>query len=216
VRGIPAASNNSLWSVVQIIALLIPIEGALWTERAAQLRWSIAALIVLVLCVVLSRESSASLGLGLRGISGAAWIVAVCGVVCVASIVVAEQWGSLTTRFGSGVLLPRILFYFVWALLQEFMLNSFFYTRFERILGNTSKAALVTALLFSLVHIPNPVLVPVTFVGGFFLVEAFRRWRNLYPLALAHAMCGLTLAVVVPDQWIRHMRVGLGFLTFHS
>jgi hypothetical protein len=39
--------------------------------------------------------------------------------------------------------------------------------------------------------------------------------RNLYPLAVAHALIGLALAVSVPDSIQRHMRVGLGYLHYH-
>jgi hypothetical protein len=56
---------------------------------------------------------------------------------------------------------------------------------------------------------------PATFIGGLFFVELFRRFRNIYPLAVAHAMLGLTLAITIPDDWLRHMRVGLGFFHFH-
>ena len=71
-------------------------------------------------------------------------------------------------------------------------------------------------MLFSFVHIPNPVLVPATLIGGMFFVEAFRRWRNIYPLGIAHAALGLSLAIAVPDSWMHHMRVGLSFLRFHA
>lgn len=72
-------------------------------------------------------------------------------------------------------------------------------------------AVLVTAFLFSIAHIPNPVLVPVTFFAGLAFTGRFRKYRDLYPLALAHAFLGLALAAAVPDAVTHHMRVGLAY-----
>ena len=47
--------------------------------------------------------------------------------------------------------------YVVWALVQEFMLQSFFFTRCEELFGS-STAIWVTATFFAVVHVPNMVL----------------------------------------------------------
>jgi hypothetical protein len=44
----------------------------------------------------------------------------------------------------------------------------------------------------------------------------FLRNRNLIPLALTHALLGITIAMTVPGPIIRNMRVGLGYLTYPS
>ena len=108
-----------------------------------------------------------------------------------------------------------MLAYSVWALAQQFLLQAFFYRRVEVLAGNGLRAVAVTAILFAAAHIPNPLLVPVTLLGGLASCELFRRHRNLYPLAVAHALIGLALAVSVPDSIQRHMRVGLGYLHYH-
>jgi hypothetical protein len=43
----------------------------------------------------------------------------------------------------------------------------------------------------------------------------FRCYRSLYPIALVHAMLGLTIALVVPDSLLHHMRVGIGYLQYY-
>jgi hypothetical protein len=45
--------------------------------------------------------------------------------------------------------------------------------------------------------------------------EMFRRYRNIFPLGLVHAVLGLTIAASLPDSLLHHMRVGLGYLTYH-
>jgi len=210
--GVP---ESRFWSVFQIVLLLATMEGALWSEGRWQVRWYVASLVVLAVCVLLSHPRVNALGVGLRGMRGAAWTIPLAALACGATIVIAAKLGTLALLHGPQPVYWHSIFYAIWALEQQFILNSFFYKRFEHLMGDTTVAVLVTAVLFSLVHIPNPVLVPATFLGGLLFVESFRRWRNIYPLAIAHAMFGLTLAITFPDEWIRHMRVGIGFLRFH-
>jgi len=214
VDNVGSVPENRVWSVVQIVAVLITMEGALWSQGRDQARWYIAAIVVLVISVLSSRPRISELGLGWQGLKGSFWAVPLAAIVCGIAILVSAEFGTLAILYGSKPVSWRAIFYAIWALEQQFILNAFFYKRFESLLGNTMIAVVVTALLFALVHIPNPVLVPATFLGGIFFVEVFRRWRNIYPIAIAHAMFGLTLAITIPDHWIRHMRVGLGFLKF--
>jgi hypothetical protein len=62
--------------------------------------------------------------------------------------------------------------------------------------------------------LPNPVLAPVTFVGGWLLSELFRRYRTLVPLGIGHGLVGIAIALSVPDHIQHHMRVGLGYLRY--
>jgi membrane protease YdiL (CAAX protease family) len=73
-------------------------------------------------------------------------------------------------------------------------------------------ACLAAGALFGLVHLPNPVLTPVTFLGGWIMSEIFQRYRSVVPLGIVHGLVGLAIALAVPDQINHHMRVGLGYL----
>jgi len=203
-------------SMVQIVALLATIEAALWSQGRAQVRWYVIALAVLVVSVLISHPRVRELGIGLDGMRSSAWAILLAIAVCGTAILMSIYFGTFVPLYGRKPVYWHSIFYAIWALEQQFILNSFFYKRFEHLLGDTTWTVVVTALLFSFVHIPNPVLVPATFLGGLLFVEIFRRWRNIYPLAIAHAMFGLTLAVTFPDHWIRHMRVGISFLRFHA
>jgi membrane protease YdiL (CAAX protease family) len=72
------------------------------------------------------------------------------------------------------------------------------------------------AALFSVAHIPSPVLTVCTLVGGLFFCEMFRRQRSIFPLGIAHAILGLTVAASFSNGILHHMRVGIGYLMFHS
>ena len=190
------------------------IEVTLWTPRPAQLYWWWASVAVITVLTVLRRPSLDELGAGVKGLRPS--LIAIPAGIGVAGLTLLwGHWnGSLQPLFGPTPVYGYILTYSVWALAQQFLLQSFFYRRVEVLFGNGLKAAAITAALFSAAHIPNPLLVPVTLVGGLASCELFRRRRNLYPLAVAHALIGLALAVAVPDSIQHHMRVGLGYLHY--
>ncbi len=104
--------------------------------------------------------------------------------------------------------------YAVWALMQQFALQSFFYVRMESLVGSR-RAVLAAAVLFSSVHLPSPVLTIATLMGGLFFCEMFRRYRTILPLGVVHAALGLTIAASFSDHLLHHMRVGIGYLAFH-
>ena len=60
-------------------------------------------------------------------------------------------------------------------------------------------------------HWPNPVLVPLTFVGGTAMAWMFGRVRNVIPLAIGQALLGVLVGWASPMAWHHHMRVGPGY-----
>ena len=98
-----------------------------------------------------------------------------------------------------------------WALAQEFILQSFFFTRCEELFGSAT-AVWVTATFFAAVHLPNMVLTTFTLTAGLFFCEMFRRYRSIYLLGIVHAVLGLTLSTTIPPSLLFHLRVGIGFL----
>lgn len=127
---------------------------------------------------------------------------------------IAALLGTLHGLFGVRAPLLHASGYLLWSLVQQYIQQSFFFTRIEKFTTSGPLASLITAILFGLAHLPNPVLTPVTFAGGWVLCELFRRYRTLYPLAIAHGLIGLAIAVSVPDHIHHHMRVGLGYLRY--
>lgn len=202
-----------LWAEIVVAFLLI--ESALWSTGPTQKMFSLVGMVAIIGFTVANRSSLRELGLGRTGFWHSMLAVPVAVLVAGGFLVLGVWAGTLRSLFGAGSVYLHAFGYGIWSLEQEFILNSFFYLLLEKLLGNSHRTALCAALLFSFAHIPNPILVPATLVGGMLFVEAFRRWRNIYPLGLAHAALGLSLALTVPDPWMHHMRVGLSFLRFH-
>jgi membrane protease YdiL (CAAX protease family) len=107
--------------------------------------------------------------------------------------------------------------YALWTFIQQFLMQCFFLQRFLRVFSSPRSAALATAAIFALAHLPNPILAPVTLFWGLATCLLFLRYRNLYPLAMAHAIFGIAISIAVPAPLLHNMRVGLGYLRYgHS
>lgn len=104
--------------------------------------------------------------------------------------------------------LPRLWRYFAFCLLQQVALNSLLHNRMLGLVRNEYVAAGLTGAIFSACHWPNPVLVPLTFVGGAAMAWLFGRQRNILPLAAGQALLGSLTWWAFPIAWHHHLRVG--------
>ncbi len=190
------------------------LEVALWTVMPTQGYVALGATALVLAFTFASGKSASELGLHFPQLPESLWSVVIGVIAAFVIVLVALATGSLHVLYGSRPPLEHAAEYFVWALVQQFMLQSFFYVRVEASLGNSWRAVLVTAALFCMAHIPNPVLVPATFAGALFFCGFFRKYRTIYPLAIAHAILGLALAISLPDAVLHHMRVGIAYLRY--
>jgi hypothetical protein len=128
----------------------------------------------------------------------------------------------------------RFIGYFAFCLLQQVAVNSYLMNRFlfatstptstsqpSSDLNSVSKnqehsivAAALSSLVFGALHWPNPVLVPVTLIGGFGMCLLFARQRNILPLTVGQAILGGLVWWAFPIAWHHSMRVGPGYYTF--
>lgn len=105
----------------------------------------------------------------------------------------------------------RLWTYFAFCLLQQVALNSLVHNRMLSLLRNEWTAAGLTGVIFAVCHWPNPVLVPLTFVGGMLMAWMFGRVRNIIPLAIGQAILGSLVWWAFPIAWHHHLRVGPGY-----
>jgi len=197
------------WFQVGVVFALIMV--AVWTPPG---RFNTICSLLAALCIlwftVRSGYSIRELGLVRPG-SGAV-VMLVAGTLMIVTIVVV---GSVIHRLGPAQPVPwrRAWQYGIWAVEQEFILQSFFYVRLESLLGSR-RGVWGAALLFCAAHLPSPVLTLLSFIGALLFCELFRRYCNIFPLGLVHAALGLTIAASLPDSLLHHMRVGLGYLLY--
>jgi hypothetical protein len=108
------------------------------------------------------------------------------------------------------------LLYCVWGLFQQYLLNGFFLNRMVEMAGGIASHRLLLplALVFSVIHAPNWFLMAVTLPAGYLSGFVYLRYRNLFVLALSHAVLGGLLYLVIPDSISHSLYVGPNYLTF--
>lgn len=211
-------SSRALGVRRDLLEIFIPyalILGVIWTPRPFQKWLWIVAAVVIVIVTIVSWPGLDAMGIRRKNFIRSFWIVPVAMAAATAGVAVAGHLHTLHLHGGPLWLLENYWLYAVWAGAQQFLLQSFFMVRFLRVLPRTWMAALAAALLFSMAHIPSYVLVPATLCWGFAACLLFVRYRNLYPLAIAHAILGIMIAITIPGTVDHNMRVGLGYLRYN-
>lgn len=101
----------------------------------------------------------------------------------------------------------------LWALFQQYAVQGFINRRAQLSLGKGLKSIVLVAIVFSLVHLPNPLLMGLTLIGGLLWAAVYQRVPNLFALALSHALASWVVALSVSPRLVNGLRVGLKY--FH-
>lgn len=165
---------------------------------------------------VLRRDLLRQSGFGMHGFLPSLWIVIAALTFSAFAVMVSRDLSTYHPLYSPPPFLVHISGYMIWAFLQQFILQGYVLLRLMRLKVPLPLAVVTAALMFCCAHIPNPVLVPLTLVWGLISCTVFLRYRNLYTLGLAHGILGICIAVTVPNAIQHHMRVGLGYLHYHS
>lgn len=185
-----------------------------WTRTPEQRFFYWSAFAWIAITGWMSRNRSRPIGLGFKNLGRSLWIVAAATALFFIGVSIAAHLHSLHKLYGPLPFSRHILEYSLWALMQQYILQVYVLLRLLRLgMGRRAGVALAT-LLFAIVHIPNPVLVPAVMLWGAVACLLYLRYRNLYPLAIAHGLLGMCIAVTVPNALHHHLRVGLGYLDY--
>jgi len=103
---------------------------------------------------------------------------------------------------------PVFLFYLVWAFLQQYTFQTFFNLRFSEVFEKRFFSVLASSLVFSAVHFPNPFLLSVTLVVGFFWFWSYLENPNLFVVTFSHALLGTVVRYALPYAITGNMKVG--------
>jgi membrane protease YdiL (CAAX protease family) len=213
-RGDAVGARSRRRALVEIALAYGLILLVLWTPRPWQrLLWFVAAGAVAAM-TCFSLDGAKAMGLRGENFFRSLWVAGAALAVGGGFVTVAGSLHTLRLP-GSPLLFVETYWgYAVWTFVQQFLLQCFFLARLRRLLPGPRWAALAAAGLFALAHLPNPILASGTFLWGLAACLLFLRYRNLYPLAMAHALLGIAVAAAVPGPVIHNMRVGLGYLTY--
>jgi hypothetical protein len=171
----------------------------------------------LVISFIIHQDTPKTLGWRADNLKPAARQAAVVFGICIIAICAAGLYLGAIHRLPAHLLDSRRFFgYFSFCLLQQVALNSYLMDRFLYAVESPLVAASFASVIFALLHWPNPVLVPLTLVGGFAMCWLFARERNILPLTLGQAILGGLAWWAFPIAWHHSMRVGPGYYAFGS
>ncbi len=209
--ALPLVSGRMI-SLAEIAIAYGLIEGALWSATPQhRYLWAWLATVWIVGITLIHRPGLQILGLARRGFRESLWLVGA-GLGFVAAVLTTAHFaGTLHDYSANGDLALRATGYLIWSFEQEFILQSFIFTRLESLFDSGSRAVLIAALLFAAAHIPSPVLTVGSFFMAYLFCTVFRTYRNLYPLVMTHWLIGLGISLSLPDWLGHHMHVGIGY-----
>jgi len=118
---------------------------------------------------------------------------------------------ALGTLRDRGDFLTKLGGLIVWGASQQWILQTVVLREAQRA-SSRATGAIVAALLFGALHLPNPLLTAVTLVGALGWCAIYDRYPNIIPLALSHALGTLALMYAFDDNTIGGLRVGYAYL----
>lgn len=140
-------------------------------------------------------------------------VVALMTIPAVVTILVAGAWlGTLHDRRDFLGSLGGLV---VWGGAQQWILQTVVLRETQRA-TSPGWGVLLAAALFAAVHLPNPFLALVTFVGGLGWCAIYQRYPNILPLALSHGLGTLAILYAFDPALTGRLRIGYSYLLLGS
>jgi hypothetical protein len=152
-------------------------------------------------------ETFESLGLSLRAFMEAVaawrWWLASCAASLVLLVWI-ETATSLDTVY-------RWCGYACWCVVQQLLFQNMAYRRLRSGLGASWKTSSIAGAMFAVAHLPNPILVPATFLWGTVSTRLFEARPSIPVIGFTQALLSAMLYVITPVALNGQFRVGPGY-----
>jgi len=212
----PTTTSRTL-ALAEIVSVALSCLIAEWVFLSflSRYRWLvIVPLLLAVTFMVLShrayRESARDLGF--RSDNLVRTLRLLIWPTLIAIIIIFVVGWYLTGRPSLPRLLrPRLLVVPAWALFQQYALQGFLNRRAQVAFGKGVVSVLLVAVVFAVLHLPNPVLSMLTLLGGLIWAAVYQREANLFALAASHTVASISLAIALPLTVINGLRVGFKY-----
>jgi membrane protease YdiL (CAAX protease family) len=100
---------------------------------------------------------------------------------------------------------------FVWGGAQQWVLQTLVLREAQRATSR-ARGIVIAAVLFGLIHLPNPLLTPVTAFAGLIWCWLYDRYPNIIPIALSHALGTLAILYAFDERITGRLRIGMSYL----
>ena len=211
VQGISARALAG-WEIVSVVVSCLLAEWFVLSFFGKS-RWAVVipaslALVLVIYSHVTYGENPRQLGFRFDNFFTACRTLVVPTIIGLL-VVLVVSWlaGSLSLK----PLRWRYLLLPFWALFQQYVLQGFINRRAQMILGSGFASVLLVAFIFALLHLPNPLLTVITFIGGALFAAVYQRQPNLFAIAISHSLVSLFLALSWPANALNNLRVGFKF-----
>ena len=87
---------------------------------------------------------------------------------------------------------------FAWALAQQYVLRGFFNRRATIAFGRGWLSVSLVAVIFGLLHLPNPWITLITLIAGGIWAAVYQRAPNLFALAVTHSVMTWFIVSTLP------------------
>ena len=208
------------WEIVSVASSVLIIEWVVFSVAGRDAKFLavplVFAFVFMFVSHYLRRESARDLGWRLDNFTEAARLLAV-PMLALTLLLVAFGWLTSSinvVRWDGGmniVGLPTLGI--LWGLLQQYVLQGFINRRAQLIWGRGWKSVTLVALVFAVLHLPNPWLTAATFCGGLLWAHVYQRTPNLLAISISHGVMTWVFITCVPPETLRNLRVGYKFFS---
>jgi CAAX amino terminal protease family. len=99
----------------------------------------------------------------------------------------------------------------IWGGAQQWVLQTLVLREAQRA-SSRARGIVIAAVLFGVIHLPNPFLAPVTGVAALVWCRLYDRYPNIIPLALSHGLGTLALRYAFDEAITGRLRIGAAYL----
>ena len=206
------------WEILAVIAsvliaewLVFPLAG----DSALALLFPITTILIFMLLSHRARhESACDVGWRLDNFRQAARLLALPMLVVVSFLIGVGLYNARLdfTRWEGGQSIFGVpALSLLWGPLQQYALQGFVNRRAQIVWGQGWKSITATALVFALLHLPNPWLAFATFGGGLLWAWVYQRAPNLWAVGISHGVLTWVLVSTVPPAALHNLRVGFKY-----
>jgi len=158
-----------------------------------------------------SRDRWGELGLTTRNFRSALqWAAGPTAVFVIASIALRLflETRGLQRPLDPGRIVESLAGYPFWAFLQLLVFQVYLVPRLQRLSRNDGETIAVATGLFTLLHWPNPILMPATAILGLVWTITYLKRPNVYALALTMGIAATAFSTLLPKDFTQNLRTG--------